>query len=154
MSERKQATSPEYMAPAQRHRDPVTRQTLAIAFITVPAIFGAFTLSRLGTDAGTLQWVVPLVVGLGAFGGWIHHPVRRFRQKGAAAGVLVSAGALTLTYLYVTWRGGDRKILSGTELMIPIALGAAPGLYYYYSLLRDEQVGPWETPPEDRPRST
>src|SRR4051812_49771859 len=107
-------------------------------------MFGAFALYRLGTDSATLGWVTSLVLSCGALGGWIHHPVRRFRRRGATAGVLAAGGALFVTYLYVDWRGGDQKVMVGEELLIPIAIGAAPGLYFYYSLLRDEHVEVWE----------
>ena len=146
MTDRKPATASEYMAPTGGQRDPVTRQMLALTLMIVPTMFGAFALYRLGTDPVTLRWVAGLVICLGALGGWIHHPVRRFRVRGALAGILAVGGALWVTYLYVGWRGGDQKLIFHWELMIPFVIGAAPGLYVYYSLLRDEQVAPWEDP--------
>ncbi len=51
--------------------------------------------------------------------------------------------------LYVNWRGGDQKIVLIEELMIPLVIGAAPGLYLYYALLRHEHVEPCEQPSGD-----
>ena len=150
MTDRKPATAPEYLAPRGGHRDPVTRQTVALTLIIVPTMFGAFALYRLGTDPQTLGWTAGFVICLGALGGWIHHPVRRFRVRGAMAGGLAAAGALLATYLYVDWRGGEQKPIS-EEFMIPLVIGAAPGLYVYYALLRAERVAPWEEPANTKP---
>jgi len=139
------------MATAERPRDPVTRQTLALTMMLIAPLCGALALSRLGTDPETMRWVAGFVIGLGAVAGWIHHPVRRFRIRGAVAGALAGGGALLLTYLYVEWRGGDQKIRVMEELLIPLAIGAAPGLWMYYFLLRNEDVPPWEDPSVIKP---
>ena len=146
MNDRKPASAREYLAPPQGKRAPVTRQTFGMTLIIVPAMFGAFALYRLGVDQGDRLWIATIALVCGAIGGWIHHPVRRFRVKGAMAGILAAAGALVVTYYYVEWRGGDQKFKVFEELLIPIAIGAAPGVFVYYSLLKEEQVGPWEDP--------
>jgi hypothetical protein len=151
VTDRKPATAPEYMAPREGPRDPVTRQTLALALIIVPTLAGALALYWLGTDRATLKWVAGVVTCFGALGGWVHHPVRRFRVRGALAGVLAAGGALLATYLYVGWRGGDQKVRLGEDLIIPLVVGAAPGAYIYYSLLRDERVAPWEETTNTKP---
>jgi hypothetical protein len=117
----------------------------------VSTTFGAFALYRLGTDSTTIGWVTTFVLSCGALGGWIHHPVRRFRRRGAIAGLLAAGGAFWLAYLYVNWRGGEQNLLGGEELFISIAIGAAPGVYLYYRLLRDEQVEAWEQLPRNDP---
>jgi hypothetical protein len=151
MTDWKPATASEYMEPAQGPRDAVTRQTLALALMIVSPLCGALALYRLGVDSVTVRWAAGLVIGFGALAGWIHHPVRRFRVRGAMAGGVAAGGALLGEYLYLAWRGGDQKIWLVEELLIPLAIGAAPGLYMYYVLLREERVAPWEDPSGARP---
>jgi hypothetical protein len=146
VSDRKSATSSKYMVATGGLNDPVTRQTVAIVLIMVPSVCGAIALYRLGTNPVTLEWVTGVVMSFGALGGWIHHPVRRFRVRGALAGILAAGGALLAMYFYVAWRGGEQKVLFNFELLIPLVIGAAPGVYAYYSLLRGETVAPWEEP--------
>ena len=117
-------------------RDPVNRHTLAIALVGAPVVFGAFALSALGTDATTLAWVLGSVALLGAIGGWLHPPARSLRLRGAVSGVVIATGALAATYLYVNWRGGDRKVRVGYELVLPSAIGGVPGVLLYYALVR------------------
>jgi hypothetical protein len=52
------------------------------------------------------------------------------------AGVVIAAGALAATYAYITWRGGDRKVKVGHQLVLPIVIGGLPGAALYYALVR------------------
>jgi hypothetical protein len=117
-------------------RDPVNRHTLAIALIVTPVVFGSFALNALGTDAATLGWVLGAVTILAGVGGWLHPPVRSLRVRGALSGVVIATGALAATYAYVAWRGGDRKVRFGHELVLPTAVGGLPGMALYYALIR------------------
>ena len=129
-----------YVARPQGVRDPVNRHTLAIALVAAPVVFGAFALNALGADAATLGWVLGTVAILGAIGGWLHPPARRLRVRGAVSGVVIATGALAATYVYVTWRGGDRKVRFGHELVLPTALGGLPGVALYYALVRGHKA--------------
>jgi len=151
-TERRSATDRDYLAPRQPANAPVARQTLAMTIILVATMIGAIALYRLGTDVVTVSWTLAFVLFFGGLGGWMHHPVRRFRSRGAVAGIVTSAGALIATYLYIAWRGGEDKILLGEELAIPFFIGAAPGMYLYRLLLLDEKVEPWEQLPRNDPR--
>ena len=129
-----------YVARPQGVRDPVNRHTLAIALVVVPVVFGALALNVLGTDAGTLGWVLGAAAILGAIGGWLHPPAQSLRLRGAVSGVVIATGALAATYAYVAWRGGDRKVRFGHELVLPTAFGGLPGVALYYALVRGHKV--------------
>ncbi len=129
-----------YVARPQGVRDPVNRHTLATALVAAPVIFGAFALNALGTDAVTLGWVLGAVAILGGVGGWLHPRARFLRVRGAVSGVVIATGALAATYVYVTWRGGDRKVRFGHELVLPTVLGGLPGVALYYALVRAHKI--------------
>jgi len=145
--ELKKATSREYMLPLSWTDPlPLGRQRWAIGLTIVPTMVGVLALHDLSSGTSSPAWVsfvVSVVIGLGAIGGWIHHPIRRLRVKGAIAGTFISAGSLALSVAYLHWRQGHVIAL---EMLQPLAIGAAPGIFLYYALLRNEQVSPDQNP--------
>ena len=125
-----------YLSERQSLREPVNRHTLAIALIVTPVIFGALTLRILGTDTSTLAWVLAVVAVPAAIGGWRHPPLRSLRLRTAVAGIVIAAGALAATHVYLKWRGDAYEVRSGTELVLPTVIGGLPGVLLYYALVR------------------
>jgi hypothetical protein len=117
-------------------REPVNRHTLAIALVCVPVIFGAFAISALGPDTATVGSAFGAAAVFGAIAGWVHPPRRSLRPGGAVAWVVIATGALAATYGYVRWRGGDRKVRVGYELVLPSVIGGLPGVVLYYAFVR------------------
>ncbi len=130
-----------YLADRQRLREPINRHTLGVALVVAPVIFGALALGVLGTSRATVSWVLVVVALFGGIGGWVHPPHRSLRPRTALAGVVVATGALVASASYVEWGGGDHKVTSGHEFVLPIVLGGLPGVVLYAWLVRRRSTG-------------
>ena len=137
MKQKRRALSQEYLDPGRTaFRGGVKRQVVGITLVTVPLVFGGKAIDVLGDGGAVLRWVAGILACAGAVGGALYHPVRRFWWRGAVAGVVVTAGACAMYRFYQRLRPEP----FGPEFAVVAFLGALPGVFVYYLLMRHQYV--------------
>jgi hypothetical protein len=112
-----------------------TRMNVALGAVLGTSVIGALVMRDHGM--ALLEPLVFLASAGGALGGALFHPIRRYWRKGLACGVLVNLGGMAATYFYML----PRTTVWNYELVIPLAVGGAPGALLYWLLMRREVVG-------------
>lgn len=139
MTGRKPALSREFLQPSQVG-EPVNRPFLGMGMIVVADMAGALVLQQHAPPRDLAVWVLGIAASLSAIGGAIYHAVRRFWAKGAIAGLTIGLVSLVATYFYVDWRFTLTDSIASPEFLLPLFVGALPGVGLYYAMMRSELV--------------
>ena len=114
----------------------MSKQTVVLAALVAVVIFGGKALDVLGTQSDVLLTLGAVLVVVGAATGAAFHPIRRFWWRGAVAGVVVVIGAFVAHRLHAIVRPEPL----GPEFAVVGMLGALPGVWVYYLLMRHQVV--------------
>jgi len=139
MKQTRPALSKEFIRPSLRNEE-INRPTGGLLMIVVADMLGALVLQQ---DSPPRHWVLPIVavaLVITTIGGAIYHPIPRFWMRGAFAGLLIGTISLATTFYYVKWRVGVSHWIVSAEFIIPLGIGALPGISVYYLMMRNETV--------------
>ena len=132
----RRALSGEFINPGH-YGGAASRQTLALAALVAVVIFGGKALDVLGRETDVVSVLAAVLTTAGAVAGALYHPVARFWWRGAIAGVVVVIGVFLAHQLHASVRTEP----SGLEFAVVALLGATPGVFVYYLLMRHQVVG-------------
>jgi hypothetical protein len=119
-----------------RKTSPNSKASVLIIMLT--AVLPSLVLvGFLGGPFSFVREMNPLAVLLsaatgGAVGMALYHPNSEYRLLGVVPGFVLGAGIYIATILYFL----NRSFMFHVEILIPCALGGAPGLALYYYLVR------------------
>jgi len=121
-----------YRSNTIRYRKMNPRQTVGIILLVFTSVLPALLLTGFLPLFNFLQlsfsvWLIIALLG-GALGGSLLTPRMRYWYVGLIAGILIGPGMLIATYYYTAWRSSILNI----EILIPILLGALPGLLFVF----------------------
>jgi hypothetical protein len=139
MKQTRSALSKEFIRPSLRHEE-INRPMGGLLLIGLAGMGGGLMLQDLSPPREWVLRIIAVALIIATVGGAIYHPIRRFWMGGAFAGFVIAAVSLVTTFFYVRWRAGVFAVMWSGEFIIPLGIGALPGIGMYYLMMRNETV--------------